>query len=515
MTFKPTTFSFSDLRVPESGVVVILAEEGGALTPAGKTLDKASGGVIARAAKINGFNGQSKSSMDLVAPSGLKLDRLIVVGTGKLSGYSANDWMNLGGMIRGKLAGANASEATVVVEAASGRTRLDPEFPAHLAAGALLRGYKFEKYKTRGNDNDGGDEGEANGPTDKNGLTKVVVQCAEPSAARTAFNGLKAICEGVAFARDLVNEPANILGPVEFAKQLEGLSKLGVKVTVLDEKELKKLKAGAILAVGQGSARPTLMVVMEWNGGAKSDAPAAIVGKGVCFDTGGISIKPAAGMEDMKGDMAGAACVGGLMQALAARKAKANVVGVVGLTENMPSGTATRPGDIVTSMSGQTIEVLNTDAEGRLVLADCLWYVQEKYKPKWVVNLATLTGAILIALGKEHAGLFSNDDALSAKLTKAGEATEEKLWRLPLGPKYDELLKSKTADMKNIGGRLGGSITAAQFLQRFIRKGTPWAHLDIAGTGMAAPQTDINQSWGSGFGVRLLDRVIADSEEKK
>jgi leucyl aminopeptidase len=257
------------------------------------------------------------------------------------------------------------------------------------------------------------------------------------------------------------------------------------------------------------------MVIMEWNGGTKGDAPAAIVGKGVCFDTGGISIKPAAGMEDMKGDMAGAACVAGLMQALAARKAKANVVGVVGLTENMPSGTATRPGDIVTSMSGQTIEVLNTDAEGRLVLADCLWYVQEKYKPKWIVNLATLTGAILVALGKEHAGLFSNDDALSAKLSKAGEATEEKVWRLPLGPKYDDMIKSKIADMKNIGGRFGGSITAAQFLQRFIRNGTPWAHLDIAGTGMAAPQTDINQSWGSGFGVRLLDRVIADNDEKK
>lgn len=515
MTLKPTTFSFSDLRTPNSGVVVILAEEGGALTPTGKALDKASGGVIARAAKINGFKGRNKSSMDLVAPSGLKLDRLIVVGTGKLSGYSAIDWMNLGGAIRGKLAAGNANEATVVVEAASARTKLDPEFPAHLAAGAMLRGYKFDKYKTKGSSDNSDAESEDNGPKDKNGLTKLTVQCSGAAAARTAFAGLKAICEGVDFARDLVNEPANILGPAEFAKQLEGLTKLGLKVTVLDEKELRKLKAGAILAVGQGSARPTLMVVMEWNGGKKGDAPVAIVGKGVCFDTGGISIKPAAGMEDMKGDMAGAACVAGLMQELASRKAKANVVGVVGLTENMPSGTATRPGDVVTSMSGQTIEVLNTDAEGRLVLADCLWHVQEKYKPKWIVNLATLTGAILVALGKEYAGLFSNDDALSTKLTKAGEATEEKVWRLPLGPKYDELIKSKTADMKNIGGRYGGSITAAQFLQRFIKNGTPWAHLDIAGTGMAAAQTDINQSWGSGFGVRLLDRVIADHEETK
>ena len=253
---------------------------------------------------------------------------------------------------------------------------------------------------------------------------------------------------------------------------------------------------------------------MEWKGAKeKNRKPVAIVGKGVTFDTGGISIKPSAGMGDMKGDMAGAACVVGLMHALAARKAKVNAVGLIGLVENMPSGTATRPGDVVGSMSGQTIEILNTDAEGRLVLADVLWYAQDKYKPKWVVNLATLTGAILVALGNEHAGLFSNDDELSEKLTKTGNEVGEKVWRLPLGPKYDEMIKSDIADMKNIGGRWGGSITAAQFLQRFIKEGTPWAHLDIAGTGMGSPKTEINQSWGSGFGVRLLNRLIAESEE--
>jgi leucyl aminopeptidase len=259
--------------------------------------------------------------------------------------------------------------------------------------------------------------------------------------------------------------------------------------------------------------RPSRMVVMRWNGGKAGTPPVAFIGKGVCFDTGGISIKPAAGMEDMKGDMAGAACVVGLMHALATRKAKANVVGAIGVVENMPDGGAQRPGDIVKSMSGQTIEIINTDAEGRLVLADVLHYVNTRFKPKFMINLATLTGAIIVALGTEYAGLFSNNDELSARLTEAGDATGERLWRLPLGPEYDKLIDSKFADVKNTGGRNAGSITAAQFLQRFVDK-TPWAHLDIAGTGMASPQTDINKSWGSGFGVRLLDRLVADHYEK-
>jgi leucyl aminopeptidase len=254
---------------------------------------------------------------------------------------------------------------------------------------------------------------------------------------------------------------------------------------------------------------------MQWKGAGAKAEPIAIVGKGVTFDTGGISLKPAAGMEDMKGDMAGAACVVGLMHELAARKAKVNAVGVIGLVENMPSGSAQRPGDIVTSMSGQTIEVLNTDAEGRMVLGDCLWYVQERFKPKAVINLATLTGAVMVALGKEHAGLFSNNDALANELVAAGAATGEKLWRLPLGPKYDKQIDSKVADMKNTGGKWGGSISAAQFLQRFIKEGTPWAHLDIAGTAMSSVDSEINRSWGSGFGVRLLDRLIADHYERR
>jgi leucyl aminopeptidase len=284
-------------------------------------------------------------------------------------------------------------------------------------------------------------------------------------------------------------------------------------VSVLDEKAMGKLGMNALLGVGRGSARDSRLVAMRWNGArTKRSKPIVVVGKGVSFDSGGISIKPAAGMEDMKGDMGGAACVVGLLHALAARKARANVVGVIGLVENMPDGDAMRPGDILTSMSGQTIEIINTDAEGRLVLADALWYAQENFAPRAIVDLATLTGAILVALGHEHAGLFSNNDELAQRLIAAGEATGEKVWRMPLGAAYDKLIDSKFADMKNTGGRHGGSITAAQFLQRYIKE-TPWAHLDVAGTAMASPANDINQSWGSGWGVRLLNRLIADAYE--
>ncbi len=284
-------------------------------------------------------------------------------------------------------------------------------------------------------------------------------------------------------------------------------------VEVLDVAAMHKLGMNALLGVGQGSEHDSRCVIMRWNGGKRGVDPIAFIGKGVCFDTGGISIKPAAGMEDMKGDMAGAACVVGLMHALAARKAKVNAVGAIGIVENSVDGKAQRPGDIVTTMSGQTIEIINTDAEGRLVLADVLHYVNKRFKPKFMVDLATLTGAIIVALGHEHAGLFANDDKLAERLLKVGLATGERLWRMPLGPEYDKKLESKFADMKNIGGRDAGSITAAQVLLRFVDK-TPWAHLDIAGTGMGSPQSDINKSWASGFGVRLLDRLVAEYYEK-
>ncbi len=318
--------------------------------------------------------------------------------------------------------------------------------------------------------------------------------------------------DGTLLARDLVNEPANVLTTVEFANRASELSKLGVEIEILDEKAMKKLKMNALLGVAQGSESPPRMVIMRWNGGKKDAAPLAFIGKGVVFDTGGISIKPAASMEDMKGDMGGAAAVTGLMHALAARKAKVNAIGVIGLVENMPDGKAQRPGDIVTAMSGATIEIINTDAEGRLVLADALWYTQERFKPAFMINLATLTGAIIIALGSTHAGIFSNNDELAARLAEAGLATDEKVWRLPLSKDYDKLIDTPNADMKNTGGRSAGSITAAQFLQRFVND-VPWVHIDVAGTAMGSPKTDVSKGWASGFGVRLLDRLVRDHYE--
>jgi leucyl aminopeptidase len=326
---------------------------------------------------------------------------------------------------------------------------------------------------------------------------------------------LAAVADGIFLARDLVNEPPNVLSPAEFTRRVKPLENLGVRVRALGENEMRRLGMGALLGVGQGSDRESQLVVMEWNGGRRAGSgPVALVGKGVCFDSGGLSLKTGAGMMGMKGDMGGAAAVAGTLHALAARKARAHVVGIVGLVENMPDGKAQRPDDVVKSMSGQTIEVLNTDAEGRLVLADALWYAQSQFKPKCVIDLATLTGAILIALGHEHAGLFSNNDTLAERLTQAGREEGEPVWRLPLGDAYDKLLKSKIADMKNIGGPHAGSITAAQFLQRFVDK-SAWAHLDIAGVAWQdGEHKELAPSWATGWGVRVLNRLIADHYEK-
>jgi leucyl aminopeptidase len=504
-----TTLSFASRSAPADGVAVVFAEEGRKLTPSAQDLDKKTKGLLSKAAEIIGFKGKKEQTVDLVAPQGLKFARVVLVGMDKPGSYSAEDWLNLGGMVRGLLSGREGPSAHIYLETSG--EELAASDVASFALGMQLRGYKFKKYKTKARKKSG-----AANDADERTLKKIVIHSADPKAATQAFAPARAMADGVTLARDLVNEPANVLGPAEFAMRAKQLAKLGVQVEVLGPKALQKLGMGALLAVGQGSVRPSHVAVMQWKGGGpKGGAPIAIVGKGVTFDTGGISLKPAAGMEEMKGDMAGAACVVGLMHELAARKAKVNAVGVIGLVENMPGGNAQRPGDVVTSMSGQTIEVLNTDAEGRMVLGDCLWYVQERFKPKAVVNLATLTGAVMVALGKEHAGLFSNNDELANCLIAAGNATGERLWRLPLGPKYDKMIDSKVADMKNTGGKWGGSISAAQFLQRFIKDGTPWAHLDIAGTAMSSVDSEINRSWGSGFGVRLLDRLIADHYERR
>ncbi|TYO63107.1 leucyl aminopeptidase [Bradyrhizobium hipponense] len=491
---------FVPLSAAPRGIMVVFCDDNLKVGPA---TAKALGGaneLVKRAATAAAFKGKSGAVLDILAPEGVKATRLIVIGASKAASLKANDFLKFGGVAAGKL-GAGSAVMTIMAELPDGA--LASEQAVAIASGLRLRAYKFDRYKTK--KKDGEEEGSR---------ADVSFAVGDVAAAKKAFASAGAVVDGVIIARDLVNEPPNVLYPEEFARRASQLRKLGVKVEVLDVKAMDKLGMGALLGVGQGSARPSRTVIMRWDGAKKGEAPVAFVGKGVCFDTGGISIKPAGSMEDMKGDMGGAACVVGLMHALAARKAKVNVVGAIGLVENMPDGKAQRPGDIVTSMSGQTIEIINTDAEGRLVLADVLWYVAKKTKPKFMVDLATLTGAILVALGTDYAGMFSNNDELAERLLTAGLESGEKVWRMPLGPEYDKLIDSQFADMKNTGGRHGGSITAAQFLQRFV-DGTPWAHLDIAGTAMGAPKTDINQSWGSGYGVRLLDRLVADHYERK
>ena len=497
---KSVEITFTQSAKPTGGVAVLLAAEGA--EPARSAADVDPGGVLEKALRVSEFKGKARAAVDILAPAESPADRIVVVGLGDPAKPDPDSWTRLGGAIAGRF--GKAKKATVYLELPG--VEIDGEAAASVAMGMLLRAYRFDRYKTKKN-SDNNNNGE--GP-DK---VRVTIVTAAASAAKNLWPEYQGIAAGVMLARDLVNEPANILGPLEFAAKAKQLETLGVEIDTLTEKEMKKLGMGALLGVAQGSARPPRMVVMRWNGGKAKKKPVAFVGKGVVFDTGGNSIKPASGMEDMKGDMGGAAAVTGLMHALAARKAKANVVGIIGLVENMVDGNAQRPGDIVTSMSGQTVEVLNTDAEGRLVLADALTYCINEYKPEFVVNLATLTGAILVALGQYHAGLFSNDDELSERLTAAGLATHERVWRMPMGADYDKLIDSKNADMKNIGGRYGGSITAAQFLKRFVGD-TPWAHLDVAGTAMATPANDISQSWASGYGVRLLDRLVRDNYEQ-
>jgi leucyl aminopeptidase len=459
-------------------------------------IGKAAKALMARAAETERFKGKALSGMTVLAPEGAGYERLIVVGIGPQAERDKLDFANLGGAIAGRLGHGRSADVILLLPDAE----IEPQQAADVALGMRLRAYAFDQYKTKTKEKD-----EAEPFT-------VTLRVPDPSAIKKALKGREAVASGVELARDLVNEPPNVLFPEEFAERAAKLHKLGVEVEILDEKQLRKIGMRALLGVGQGSRRESRVVVMRWNGGKSGEQPVAFVGKGVTFDTGGISLKPGAGMEDMKGDMAGAACVTGLMAALAGRKAKVNAIGVIGLVENMPDGNAQRPGDIVTSLSGQTIEIINTDAEGRLVLADVLWYTQDRFKPKFMVNLATLTGAILVALAQEHAGLFSNNDELSERLAAAGKATGETVWRMPLGKGYDKMIDSKFADMKNSAGRYGGSITAAQFLQRHVND-CPWAHLDIAGTGMGSPSSETNRSWASGWGVRLLDRLVADHYE--
>ena len=487
--------TFAEPDLPKAGAVVVGVQAGRKLTPAAKSLDGQTAGALSRALGSGKFTGKTEQLLDIVAPAGVGNSRILLAGLGKEMDELAQQ--ALGGRVAAHLNRTGEKEAALVLDA--GAADLSAA-AAQIALGARLKGYRFDKYRTK-------EEAE-----NKPSLKKLVIHVAGAAAARRAYATLDKVADGVFFTRDLVSEPANVLYPASFAEQAKGLERLGVKVEVLGEKQMRKLGMNALLGVGQGSVRESQLVVMQWNGAARSKAPVALVGKGVTFDTGGISIKPAQGMEEMKWDMGGAGAVVGTMMALAGRKAKANVVGIIGLVENMPDAAAQRPGDVVKSANGQTIEVINTDAEGRLVLADALWYAQTKFKPQCIVDLATLTGAIIVSLGYEHAGLFSNDDALGDRLVAAGKTTGEKVWRMPLDKAYDKLLNSDIADMKNIGGRHAGSITAAQFLQRFV-DATPWAHLNIAGMSWANRDLPTSPNGASGYGVRLLDRLVSYSYE--
>ena len=472
--------------------------DGQTLSAAAEALDAASGGTLSRALGSARFTGAKGQVLDLVAPNGLHATRVVLVGAGPRDSVDAliAEAIGAGALQAAKTTGASMLELRLA--------DLSDEHAARAAFGARLAAYRFDRYLTREK------------PEKKPSVTKVRVACANPDRATAAFAPLSALADAILFARDLVSEPANILYPEEFANRVKRLEELGLEVEILGEAQMAELGMGALLGVGQGSARESQLAVMVWKGAADPKAaPVAFVGKGVCFDSGGISIKPAEGMEDMKWDMGGAAAVAGAMHALAGRKAKVNAVGILGLVENMPSGDAIRPGDILTSMSGQTIEVINTDAEGRLVLADALWYCQQKFKPKAIVDLATLTGAIIIALGHDYAGAFCNDDALASQLLGASQTEGELLWRMPLHAGYEKQIDSMAADVKNTGGRPAGSITAALFIQRFIEK-TPWAHLDIAPVAWKKPSTNpLIPDGATGFGVRLLDRLVADHYEDK
>jgi len=481
--------TFAAPALPQSGALALLVAEGAAPAGLWAHVDGETGGAVSRAFSAAEFTGKEGQTITILAP-GAGLTRIVAVGLGK--SQTERTLEEAGGALIGLL-----SREAVAAVAADGVTGTQA---AHAALGAVLRGYRFDHYRTKLK------------VDEKPKLHALTVLTAEADAAATTWASLAAIARGIFFARDLASEPPNVLTPAEMATRIEALRDLGVEVEVLGPREMAELGFGALLGVAQGSRNEARMAIMKWHGGTAGDAPVAFIGKGVTFDTGGISIKPAAGMEDMKWDMAGAGAVAGLMTALAGRKAKVNAVGLVGLVENMPGGNAQRPGDVVRSYSGQTIEVLNTDAEGRLVLADVIWYAQEKFAPKFMVDLATLTGAIIIALGHEHAGLFSNDEDLAAKLLAAGTASGEKLWRLPLGKEYDKQIKSDIADMKNIGGRPGGSITAAQFIARFVND-KPWAHLDIAGTAWTTKDLATTPKGATGFGVRLLDTLVASNFE--
>lgn len=484
-----------------AGPVVVGALSGNVLLRTAERVDKATGGAVRAAVKVSRFSGKPGQSLTIPAPSGTAATHVVLVGLGDAAEFDALAAQRFGGVAYRQVCSHGNLKAAIAADPVKGAPVRGADIAANIAYGARLASYRFDRYRTREK------------PDDKPSLREIAVSGGDPAGARRRWSALERVADGVFFTRDLVSEPANVLYPATLARQARTLARLGVKVEVLGVKELERLKMGALLGVAQGSAHAPRLVVMRWNGAAGKGPPIAFVGKGVTFDTGGISIKPSANMEDMKWDMGGAGVVLGLMKALAGRKARVDAVGIAGLVENMPSGTAQRPGDVVHTMSGQTVEVINTDAEGRLVLADAMWYCQKRFKPHTMIDLATLTGAIIVALGVHNAGLFANDDEVADRLVAASREVGEPVWRMPLGKDYDKQINSGIADMKNVGDRWGGAVTASQFLQRFVQEGVKWAHLDIAGVTWSSTDAPTAPRGGTGFGVRLLDRLVANHYE--
>ncbi|MBX9575430.1 MAG: leucyl aminopeptidase [Caulobacteraceae bacterium] len=478
-------------------VLAVMAHEGRSLAGAGVQLDAATGGALSRAMNASRFTGAKNSTQVVAGVSGCDAATVVITGAGQAGQV---DDLALEAAAGAAYHAVKMSGADVLAIDVS---HLSAQQAARAAFAARLAAYRFLKYRTTLR------------PEKTPSIDTIRIVAADPKAAQVVYDAdFAPVAEAIEFSRDLVSEPANILYPEEYARRVKALETLGLEVEVLGEKELEKLGFRTLLAVGQGSVRDSQVAIMKWNGGNKGDRPIAFVGKGVCFDTGGISIKPAEGMEEMKWDMGGSAAVVGLMHALAGRKAKVNAVGVIGLVENMPDGNAIRPGDVVETLSGQTVEILNTDAEGRLVLADCLWYTQERFKPKFMVDLATLTGAMIVSLGLEYAGVFTNSDELAENIGKAAPKVGENVWRMPIPAIYERHIDSPIADVKNMGnGRAGGSITAALFLQRFTN-GVPWAHIDIAPTAWVKDSKNPTVPDGAvGWGVRTLDRMVRDAYE--
>ncbi|WP_138510306.1 leucyl aminopeptidase [Maricaulis alexandrii] len=480
-----------------AGAIAVPVYAEASLSDVAAELDASTSGAVKRAIAASRFSGKPGQTLEIVAPAGIDASRIVLFGLGEKNKRTASTLEKAGAAVAKLLLTGGESAVTLAL---AGET--DAEGVARAGLGARLAAYRYDQFRTKLKDEQ------------KPSLATVTITAGDVAAAEAEWAGWGAVADGVDLARDVTNLPPNVLYPASYAEKIEGLAEHGLEIEIIGEDKMRELGMGSLLGVSQGSEFEAKIAIMKWSGGPEGEAPLLFVGKGLTFDSGGISLKPGAGMDEMRGDMGGSAAVVGLMRALSGRKAKVNAIGIVGLVENMPDGKAQRPGDIVTAMNGTTIEIHNTDAEGRLVLADVLWYAQDRFQPKLIIDLATLTGAMLIALGNSRAGIFSNNDELAENLFAAGNDSDEPVWRMPLGADYEKHIETKNADIKNVGeGRLAGSISAAEFLKCFVND-RPWCHIDIAGTAMGGMKDDPRQpSWGTGWGVRILDRLVRNNYE--